>query len=118
MAAIAPNHQADTTPPYPPHAPRDRWLLGQAIHSMPTSVDAVTATCALRVHRVLATINVLETRRLVRRVSGTQVVRVPSGPRPPRWGTFAPFPENRTKCVHGGNTPVTLRVYPLLCGYG
>jgi DNA processing protein len=46
-----------------------------AIDSAPTTIDAVTAGCGLAVHRVLATINVLETRHLVRRVSGTQVVR-------------------------------------------
>ena len=48
----------------------------QAIDGAPTSIDAITATCKLPVHRVLSTISVLEMRRLVRRVSGTQVVRV------------------------------------------
>ena len=46
-----------------------------AIDASPTSIDAVTAACGLPVHRVLSTISVLEMRRLIRRVSGTQVVR-------------------------------------------
>jgi DNA processing protein len=47
-----------------------------AIDGQPTSVDAVAATCGMAIHRVLSTISVLEMRRLVRRVSGTQVTRV------------------------------------------
>ncbi len=47
-----------------------------AIDTSPTSVDAVAAACGLAIHRVLATVSVLEMRRLVRRVSGTQVARV------------------------------------------
>jgi DNA processing protein len=46
-----------------------------AIETSPTSIDTVTAASGLPVHRVLSTISVLEMRRLVRRVSGTQVVR-------------------------------------------
>jgi len=45
------------------------------IDSSPVSIDAVAETCGLAVHRVLSTISVLEMRRLVRRTSGTQVVR-------------------------------------------
>jgi DNA processing protein len=45
------------------------------IDNSPTSIDAVAAACGLAVHRVLSTISVLEMRRLVRRTSGTQVVR-------------------------------------------
>lgn len=51
----------------------------QAIESMPTSLDTVAATTGLPIHRVLATVSVLEMRRLIRRVSGTQVVRVNAG---------------------------------------
>jgi DNA processing protein len=46
-----------------------------AIDTAPTTIDAITATCRLPVHRVLSTISVLEMRRLIRRVRGTQVVR-------------------------------------------
>jgi DNA processing protein len=46
-----------------------------AIDSSPISIDAVAANCGMAVHRVLSTISVLEMRRLVRRTSGTQVVR-------------------------------------------
>src|SRR3954469_4630655 len=46
-----------------------------AIDGSPTSVDAVAKSSGLPIHRVLSTISVLEMRRLVRRVSGTQVVR-------------------------------------------
>jgi DNA processing protein len=50
-------------------------LVLQAIGCVPTSIDAITAASGLPVHRVLSTLSVLEMRRLVRRVSGTQVVR-------------------------------------------
>ena len=57
----------------------------QAIDGQPTSIDAVAAACGLPVHRVLSTVSVLEMRRLVRRVSGTQVVRATAGfPKPAR----------------------------------
>ena len=48
----------------------------QAIGTQPISVDAVLQTTGLPVHRVLATISVLEMRRLVRRVSGQTIVRL------------------------------------------
>ena len=48
----------------------------QAIDDKETSIDVVTRTCGLPVHRVLATISILETKRLVRRVSGQQVTRI------------------------------------------
>jgi DNA processing protein len=47
----------------------------RAIDGQPISLDAVAAACALPIHRVLSTVSVLEMRRLVRRVSGTQVTR-------------------------------------------
>src|SRR5262245_16710118 len=46
-----------------------------AIESSPTSVDGVAVRCGLPIHRVLSTVSVLEMRRLVKRVSGTQVCR-------------------------------------------
>ncbi|HEY3392108.1 MAG TPA: DNA-processing protein DprA [Lacipirellulaceae bacterium] len=46
-----------------------------AIDAAPTSVDAIAACCGMPIHRVLSTISVLEMRRLIRRTSGTQVVR-------------------------------------------
>jgi DNA processing protein len=46
-----------------------------AIDGSPTSIDAIATSCGLAVHRVLSTISVLEMRRVVRRVSGTQVAR-------------------------------------------
>jgi DNA processing protein len=46
-----------------------------AIDGTPISIDAVSVSCGLAVHRVLSTISVLEMRRLIRRTSGTQVVR-------------------------------------------
>jgi DNA processing protein len=52
----------------------EQQVLG-AIEGAPTSVDAVAQLSGLPIHRVLSTISVLEMRRLVRRVSGTQVVR-------------------------------------------
>ncbi len=52
----------------------EQQVLG-AIETAPTSIDNIAATCGLAVHRVLSTISVLEMRRLIRRTSGTQVVR-------------------------------------------
>jgi DNA processing protein len=52
----------------------EQQVLG-AIDGTPTSIDAVAASCGLAVHRVLSTISVLEMRRLIRRISGTQVIR-------------------------------------------
>jgi DNA processing protein len=46
-----------------------------AIDGSPVSIDAVAKSSELPIHRVLSTISVLEMRRLVRRVSGTQVSR-------------------------------------------
>ena len=46
-----------------------------AIDGAPTSIDTIAAACGLPIHRVLSTISVLEMRRLVRRVSGTQITR-------------------------------------------
>jgi DNA processing protein len=46
-----------------------------AIESTPTSVDTIAAASGLAIHRVLSTISVLEMRRMIRRTSGTQVVR-------------------------------------------
>ncbi|MEM8864831.1 MAG: DNA-processing protein DprA [Planctomycetota bacterium] len=48
----------------------------QAIEATPTEVDAVVAKSGAAVHRVLATLSVLEMRRLIRRVSGTLVARI------------------------------------------
>jgi DNA processing protein len=47
----------------------------EAVGAAPTLIDQVAANSRLPVHRVLATISVLETRRLVRRVSGNLVER-------------------------------------------
>ena len=51
-------------------------LVLDAIGADPTSIDTVAMTSGLPVQRVLATLSVLEMRRLVRRVSGTYVIRV------------------------------------------
>lgn len=47
-----------------------------AIDGSATSIDEVAKSSGLPIHRVLSTISVLEMRRLVRRVSGTQVARM------------------------------------------
>ena len=47
----------------------------QAIDVDPTSIDDVVMKSRLPVHRVLATVSVLEVRRLVRRISGNLVAR-------------------------------------------
>lgn len=56
----------------------------QSIDSVPISLDDVAAASQLPIHRVLSTVSVLEMRRLVRRVSGTQVVRIGAGLARPR----------------------------------
>ncbi len=47
-----------------------------AIDSEPTSIDQIVVTSGLPVARVLSTISVLEMRRLIRRTSGTTVMRM------------------------------------------
>ncbi len=47
-----------------------------AIETSATQMDDIVENAGLPVHQVLATVSVLEMRRLVRRVSGTQVVRI------------------------------------------
>lgn len=46
-----------------------------AIQDDPLSIDEVTVACGLQVHNVLATISVLEMKRLIRRVGGNRVMR-------------------------------------------
>ena len=53
---------------------QERAVL-DAVGSDPTPIDDVIHGCDLPIHRVLSTISVLEMRHLVRRLSGTQVVR-------------------------------------------
>jgi len=53
----------------------EKDVLG-TIETAPTQIDRVVAQTGLPVQRVLSTISVLEMRRLVRRISGTQVSRV------------------------------------------
>lgn len=48
----------------------------QAIETSPTDIDTIVERTALPVTRVLSTISVLEIRRLIRRCSGSAVVRV------------------------------------------
>ena len=47
-----------------------------AIDTEPTTIDQVVVQSGLPIHRVLSTVSVLETRKLIRRVSGQLVVRV------------------------------------------
>jgi DNA processing protein len=54
---------------------QERQVL-EAIETEPTSLDAVVASSGLPVHRVLATVSVLEMRHLVRRVSGNYILRL------------------------------------------
>ncbi len=55
---------------------QERQVL-DAIEIDATSIDQVAVTSGLPVQRVLATLSVLEVRRLVRRIGGNQVSRVP-----------------------------------------
>jgi DNA processing protein len=48
----------------------------QAIDPDPTSIDTVATRSGLAIHRVLATISVLEMRRIIRKVSGNSVMRI------------------------------------------
>ncbi|MBC8869057.1 MAG: DNA-protecting protein DprA [Planctomycetes bacterium] len=54
---------------------QERQVL-DAIEMDPTSIDKVVETSGLPVHRVLATVSVLEMRRLIQRVSGNYIVRL------------------------------------------
>lgn len=53
----------------------ERQVL-QVIETSPTLIDDVVVRSGIPVHRVLSTISVLEMRKLIRRHSGTQVVRI------------------------------------------
>lgn len=53
----------------------ERQVL-QAIETSPTLIDDVVTRSGVPVHRVLSTVSVLEMRKLIRRHSGTQVVRI------------------------------------------
>ena len=48
----------------------------QAIEPTRSMLDDVAASCAMPIHRVLATVSVLESRRLVRKVAGNRVARI------------------------------------------
>jgi DNA processing protein len=48
----------------------------QAIDPAGTTLDDIAAACGFPIHRVLATVSVLEARRLVRKVGGNRVARV------------------------------------------
>lgn len=48
----------------------------QAIEPTGSYLDAVATTCGMPIHRVLATVSVLESRRLVRKVGGNRVARI------------------------------------------
>ena len=54
---------------------QERSVL-DAIRSDSTTIEEVVEACELPVHRVLSTLSVLEMRRLIRRLSGMQVVRL------------------------------------------
>ncbi|HEX4130501.1 MAG TPA: DNA-processing protein DprA [Pirellulales bacterium] len=56
-------------------SPQEQQVL-DAVASDATGIDSVVAECGLPIHQVLATISVLEMRHLVRRVSGSQVLRL------------------------------------------
>jgi DNA processing protein len=48
----------------------------QAIEPAGTMLDDVAAACKLPIHRVLSTVSVLESRRLVRKIAGNRVARI------------------------------------------
>lgn len=48
----------------------------QAIDPAGTMLDDVAARCKLPIHRVLSTVSVLESRRLVRKIAGNRVARI------------------------------------------
>jgi DNA processing protein len=54
---------------------QERAVL-DAVASDPTTIDDVIKGSGLPIHRVLSTMSVLEMRHLIRRLSGTQVIRV------------------------------------------
>jgi len=51
-------------------------MVLQAIGVEPTYIDQIVVATMLPINRVLATVSVLQARRLIRRVGGTQVARV------------------------------------------
>ncbi|MDP1562810.1 MAG: DNA-processing protein DprA [Pirellulaceae bacterium] len=51
-------------------------MVLQAIGVEPTFIDQIVSATSLPINRVLATLSVLQARRLIRRVGGTQVARI------------------------------------------
>ena len=76
---VAPARQSDGTEVHRPAElllnEIERAVLDQ-IETSPTTIDNVVAASQLPAARVLATLSVLEMKRLIRRVSGNQVMRV------------------------------------------
>jgi DNA processing protein len=76
---VEPMQQADGTQVHHPAELQlneiERTILS-AIDTEPTALDAVAITSGLPIHQVLAAVSVLEMRHLVRRASGSTVVRV------------------------------------------
>ncbi len=83
-------------PPIPSDLSPDEQAVLRAVGTEPTLIDVIVAATGLPTHKVLSTMSLLELRRLVKRVSGQQVVRCsPRGGEPlqfkPR-DTFACWP--------------------------
>ncbi|MCG8586184.1 MAG: DNA-processing protein DprA [Pirellulales bacterium] len=76
---VEPMQQADGTEVHHPAELQlnevERAILS-AIDTEPTPVDTIATTTGLPVHQVLSTLSVLEMRHLIRRPSGSSVVRV------------------------------------------
>lgn len=65
----------DLAPAQPQLNDREQQIL-QQIEPAGSSIEAVALACQAPIERVLATISVLESRRLVRKTSGNQVIRI------------------------------------------
>jgi len=48
----------------------------QAIEPAGSMLDDIAVACAMPIHRVLSTVSVLESRRLIRKMGGNRVARI------------------------------------------
>ncbi len=76
VAPVRKNEQTEIRHPAELKLNERETTVLQAIGIEPTSVDEIVARTQIPVHHVLATLSALEIRRLIRRLSGTSVVRI------------------------------------------
>ena len=75
VANVAGQDQATILHPSELQLNEQEMLVLQSVQAEPTHVDVIVSTTGLEVHRILSTLSVLEMKRLIRRVGGSEVCR-------------------------------------------